>query len=127
MTAGVSHICTAGSWVDRLHQAGHLDCDQHDAAIRLQELFEASGIRPRLVGGCYDGAAAVDGSGYDGRLLETLNFNEMRAWRELGRLLAMVPCRCLAIVTAVVLWAWSPGTSVPCNAACRYSPAVWAV
>ena len=74
----------------------------------LAELFEASGIRPRLVGGCYDGAEMMGDSSCDDRLLETLNDSEIAAWRELGRLLAMVPRQCRAIVSATCCWDVQP-------------------
>lgn len=108
MRAGEFALVTASSWIDRLHQAGHLNRDQHDVAMRLQELFEASGIRPRLVGGCYDGAQVMDGPSYAGGLLEALSASEMRAWRDLGRLLAMVPRQCRAIVSATCCWDLEP-------------------
>ena len=102
--AGEFAIVTQSTEVDQLHQAGHLDRDQHDAAMRLQELFERSGVRPRLVGGAYDGATTVDNSSYDGRLLETLTVSEMAAWRALGRMLAMVPRQYRTVVSATVVW-----------------------
>jgi len=107
VTAGVFRVQTAGSRVDRLHQKGHLDRDECDAAAMLSLAFEASGIRPKLTGGGYDGGT-VDGAGYDGGLLETLDDSEMAAWRRCNRMLSLIPPRLRSQVQAVVLWDCEP-------------------
>lgn len=98
-------MVTAATWVDRLFAAGHLGLDERDAAARLQEAFEMSGIRPRLAG-AYDGVV-VDGSGAGG-MLETLGRAEFRAWRRCNKLLDQVPGRYRSQVRAVALWDVQP-------------------
>lgn len=105
VTAGQFAVVTAATWVDRLFAAGHLGLDERDAAARLHEAFEMSGIRPRLAG-AYDGVV-VDGSGAGG-MLETLGRTEFRAWRRCNRLLDQIPPKLRSQVRAVVLWDTEP-------------------
>jgi hypothetical protein len=107
--AGQFAIVTAASWIDRLHRGGVLGRDEYDVATLLQDLFERSGVRPRLVGGTYDGAASVDGGGgSDGRLLESLSPGEMAKWRRLGKLLALVPKQYRTCVSLTSCWDLPP-------------------
>ncbi len=95
--------------VQRLHERGvrvFLDRDRNDAGSRLAALFEDTGLRPRL-------AASYGGPSY-GRaaeyLLEQLDSEKLGKWRQLGRLLAVVPSQCRADVEAVVFWDQRPAS-----------------
>lgn len=105
VTAGQFAVVTAATWVDLLFAAGHLGLDERDAADRLHEAFEMSGIRPRLAG-AYDGVV-VDGSGAGG-MLETLGRTEFRAWRRCNHLFDQIPPKLRSQVSAVVLWDTQP-------------------
>jgi hypothetical protein len=105
--AGQFAVLTATTWVDRLFAAGHLSRDERDAAARLYETFEASGIRQRLVSSCYDGPP-VDAGQSPGHLLETMTPAETKAWRRCGKLLNAVPARYRTQVSAVVCWDCQP-------------------
>lgn len=105
--AGEFRIALQGhDWISRLAAIGWLDRNQVEAAGRLRELFDQSGIRPR-VGGSYQ--APVDAFSRD-FMLEGLDDAETAAWRRLGRLLGSVPPECRCAVEDGTLWDRQPGS-----------------
>lgn len=104
--AGQFAISTNSSWVDQLRAVGWLGDDEADAAALLVESFERTGIRPRL-SAAYDGIHADHSAGADA-LLETMNPTEMAAWRQLHRLLRLVPAAHRHQCQAVACWNAAP-------------------
>ena len=105
--AGQFRVALHGhDWVSRLAAVGWLSRDQFEAAGRLHELFDQSGIRPR-VGGSYQ--VRIDYFSLD-FMLEAMDEAETTAWRKLGRLLGACSLHTRTQVETVCCWDLPPSS-----------------
>lgn len=104
--AGSFRVETA-TWAGELQALGWLSPVEAGAAARLHEVFERSGIRPRItaktdtpiVGRCTGGGDSW---------FERLSPEEMLYWRRMHRMLDAIPPAYRHQVEAVVCWGTAP-------------------